>query len=136
MYAFLRRLVAVAASATALTMLSSSLPLVAQEPGAVKAETKTKSRTGKRTIDPARRVPMYFGQLGLSDDQRESIYKVQGKHLPRIEALEKQIEQIRDEMLRECEGVLTPAQKQLLEQRRASGAEPRTKRGAAAKSQP
>jgi Spy/CpxP family protein refolding chaperone len=134
---FVRRFVAVAVSAAALTMiLSSDLPLGAQEPrGGSQTDSPTKAKTSKKGFDPARRVPMYFGQLGLTDDQRESIYKAQGKHLPKIEALQKQIEEIRGQMLKECEAVLTPAQKQLLEQRRAAGVESRARKNAPAKSQ-
>jgi hypothetical protein len=136
MIAFVRRIIAVALSSAAMTMLSTGLPLVAQEPSAPQTETKTKARAGKRVLDPARRVPMYFAQLGLSTDQRESIYKIQGKHMPKIDALEKQIEDLREQMLRECEAVLTPAQKQMLDQRRASGVESRSKKSAPSKAQP
>jgi hypothetical protein len=120
----LRRLVAVAVSAGAMTLFFSSLPLGAQEPKVPASETKTKPAPAKRTFDPARRVPAYFGQLGLTTDQRESIYKIQGKHIPKIEALEKQIAEIRAQNLTECEGTLTASQKQLLEQRRESGGRP------------
>jgi hypothetical protein len=132
---FLRRFLTVSVSAAAMTVISSGLPLVAQEPNAPQTESKTKARTGKRVFDPSRRVPMYFGQLGLSEDQREAIYKIQGKHLPKIETLEKEIDGIRAQMLKDCEGVLTPAQSQLLEQRRA-GAETRSRKGTTSKTQP
>ena len=135
MTGYVRRLVAVAVGAAALTMIvASDVPLGAQEPrGGSQADSSTKTKTSRRGFDPARRVPMYFGQLGLTPDQRESIYKVQGKHMPKIEALEQQIEEIRGQMLKECEGVLSPAQKQLLEQRRAAGAESRTRKTAPAR---
>ena len=74
----LRRLVAVAVSAGAMTLLFSGLPLGAQEPKVPPSETKTKPAPAKRSFDSARRVPVYFGQLGLTDEQRESIYKIQG----------------------------------------------------------
>jgi hypothetical protein len=117
----LRRLVAVAVSAGAMTLLFNSLPLDAQEPKAPASETKPKLAPAKRSFDPARRVPAYFGQLGLSDEQRESIYKIQATHMPKIEALEKQIAEIRAQNLTECEGILSASQKQLLEQKRENG---------------
>jgi hypothetical protein len=120
----LRRLVAVAVSAGAMTMLFSSLPLGAQEPKVPPSETKTTRAPAKRSFDPARRVPPYFGQLGLTNEQRESIYKIQAKHLPKIDALEKQIAEIRAQNLTECEGILTASQKHILEQRRENGARP------------
>jgi hypothetical protein len=132
---FLRRFVAVAVSAGALTMmLASDLSLGAQEPrGGSQTDSKTKTKSSKKGFDPARRVPMYFGQLGLSEEQRESIYKVQSKHMPRIEALEKQIETLRGQMMKECETVLTSAQKKMLDQRRAAGAESRSRKNAPSK---
>ena len=87
------------------------LPLVAQEKKADSPETK-------RTYDPTRRVPDYFGQIGLTPEQRETIYKVRAKHQSQIDALEKQITELQTQMLAECEGVLTDTQKQLLDQRR------------------
>jgi hypothetical protein len=136
MPSFTRRFVAVAISASALTMiLSGALPLGAQEPRRGSQTDSKTTKTNKRAIDSARRVPRYFGQLGLTADQRESIYKVQGKHMPKIEALEKQIEEIRGEMMKECEMVLTPAQKQMLDRQRTAGAESRSRKSAPAKSQ-
>jgi Spy/CpxP family protein refolding chaperone len=117
----LRRCVTASISATALLMLCGGLPLVAQEPSAPKARAK-------KAFDPTRRVPMYFGQLGLTDEQKESIYAVQSKEMPKIEALEKQIEDLRAQMMRDCEAALTPAQKQMLEQRRTGAVETRTKK--------
>jgi hypothetical protein len=130
MCSFVRGFIAVAVSGVALTMLSSGLPLVAQEPSAAQSETKSKARSGKKAFDPTRRVPMYFGQLGLTPDQRESIYKIQAKHMPKIEELEKQIEDLRDQMLQECEKVLKPEQKKMLDARRGSGAQSKSKRAA------
>jgi Spy/CpxP family protein refolding chaperone len=125
-----RRIIAVAVTAAAMTMLFSSLPLGAQEPKAPQSDSKSKAK-GKKTSDPTRRVPAYFGQIGLTDTQRESIFKVQGKHQPKIDALQKQIDSIRAQMMEECEGLLTSSQKKLLEERRAAAAEARAKKGAA-----
>ena len=117
MMMLVRRIAAVAISAATMTLLAGGLPLAAQEPGTAQAESKTKSKTAKRSYDPSRRVPNLFGQLGLSDDQKESIYKIQGKHMPKIDALEKQLEELRAAMLKECESVLTGPQKQMLTER-------------------
>ena len=68
----------------------------------------------------------------MTDEQKESIYAIQAKQMPKIEALEKQIDDLRAQMLRDCEATLTPTQKQLLEQRRAGGAETRSKKSAPA----
>src|SRR5262245_52639390 len=110
MIAMMQRAAAVLLSAAAVTMVSGSLPLIAQETGHSQAEAKA-TKTAKRAYDPTRRVPDYFGQLGLSDDQRESIYKIRAKHQPRIDELEKQLDDLRAQMVRDCETVLTETQK-------------------------
>jgi len=122
----IKRFAVVAVSASALMLLSDGLPLIAQESNTPTGQSKAK--TAKRAFDPARRVPMYFGQLGLTDEQKESIYALQAKQMPKIEALEKQVEDLRAQMLRDCEAMLSPTQKQLLEQRRTGGAETKSKK--------
>jgi Spy/CpxP family protein refolding chaperone len=120
---FDRRLLAIAVSATALTFVSSGLRLGAQETSTSKSQSKSKTAVAKK--DGTRRVPAYFGQLGLSETQRESIYKVQAKHRPTIEDLEKRLEDAHASVLKDCEKVLTPAQKTSLERLRKDAAEKR-----------
>jgi Spy/CpxP family protein refolding chaperone len=103
-------------SSLAAILLATSLPLIAQESPRAKTTEKTEAPAAKR--DAARRVPRYFGQIGLTPEQRDSIYKIQSKHQSKIEALQKQINEIQSQMLSECETVLTDTQKQLLQQRR------------------
>ena len=134
MHPVLRRAAALAVSAATMTLLAGGLPLAAQESGTTQVNTKTKS--AKRSYDPARRVPNLFGQLGLSDVQKESIYKIQGKHMPKIDALEKQIEDLRAQMLKECESVLTGPQQKMLADRRTSATEARTKKASIAPAKP
>lgn len=132
MTVFLRRMAALAFSAGAMTLVAGGLTLAAQQQGqSTQADAKTKAKVAKRAFDPTRRVPNYFGQLGLTDAQRESIYKIQARHMPKIEELEQQIEGLRTKMIHECESVLTPSQKQMLAERRSSAAESRTKKAAA-----
>jgi hypothetical protein len=110
-------------------MTFGSLRLVAQEPPAGKADDATKP-AAKRVSDPSRRVPNFFGQLGLTTEQREEIYRIRGKHQQKIAELEKQIAEMRAAMLTECEGVLTETQKQLLNARRRAAAEKKTAKAA------
>ena len=112
-----RRAVAMLLGLTA-TMLLGTMPLTAQESGSAKTAEKTAPPSKKRTYDPSRRVPDYFGQIGLTPEQKESIYKVRAKHQQKIDELEKQITQIQSQMLTECEALLTDTQRQLLEHRR------------------
>ena len=86
-----------------------SLRLAAQVP---KADPP--AEPAKKAFDPSRRVPAYFGQIGLTLEQREAIYGLNGKHQAKIAELQKQIAKIRLEMLAESEIQLTPPQKELL----------------------
>jgi hypothetical protein len=104
----------------AMVVLLAAGTLIAQEPGATSKSVPAK---GKSARDPSRQVPSYFGQIGLTDEQRESIYKIRGKHMTKIDELEKQIDEIQALMLDECEGVLTDTQKQMLAQRRKAATE-------------
>src|SRR4051812_28064836 len=90
----------------AVVILLGSLPLGAQEPGPARSAKKSGAPTVKRTRAPSRRVPAYFGQIGLSPEQRESIYQIQSKHQALIDTLKKQINDIQAQMLTECESVL------------------------------
>lgn len=110
-----------------------SLTLHAQEPKDAPTKKDVPSAS-KKAFDPTRRVPPFFGQIGLTLEQRESVYKVQGKHMPRIEELQKEISRIRHEMLTECEGVLTDAQRKVLSERRLAS-EAKRKAAAAARAQ-
>ena len=95
---------------TLAAILAGSLPIGAQEP----AKTTATTAVEKKKAGPTRRVPDYFGQIGLTPDQRAGIYAVQDKHMTKIEALEKQIEAIKAEMMTESEAVLDDTQKKLL----------------------
>jgi hypothetical protein len=93
------------------------LPLAWGQEPSEKPAPKAGGPAAKRPADPARRVPDLFGQLGLTNEQRESIYKIRAKHLVKIEELRKQLAEANKTMLEECETVLTDSQKQLLDQR-------------------
>jgi hypothetical protein len=132
----IRRSLGVVAGASALLIVTSAFDSVAQEPARSKAlvpktskkvappatdeedEAPAPKPASKKKSDPRRRLYPYFGQLGLTDEQRESIYQIRAKHAQKIEALEKQLEDARSQAMTEAERVLTPSQKKLLEDRR------------------
>lgn len=104
-------------------ILWNTLPLVAQEPETPRATTPAAAptpATPQPAADSSRRVPDYFGQIGLTNDQKEAIYKVRGSHLNRIDELQDQISKLRAQMMTECEAVLTADQKTQLNSRRRS----------------
>jgi hypothetical protein len=104
-----------------------AMPLLAQEPAAARPG-EVKAPAARRPVDPSRRVPDFFGQLGLSQPQREEIYKIRARHQQKLDELHKQIIQEQADMLSECEALLTDTQKQLLAQRRQASASARARK--------
>lgn len=96
-----------------------ALSLVAQEVAPTKGDVSKAKRTG----DASRRVPDFFGEIGLTPEQRESIYKIREKHQSKIAELNAQIAAIRKAEVAECETVLSDTQKQLVAQRRRAAEE-------------
>jgi len=150
----LRRSVTVIASAAVVTLLmAGGYPLGAQESKTTKSQTskgKQSSKTeapaddesaskGKGTgrvapPDPTHRVPPGYAKLGLTDQQKESLYKIQAKYYPQIQALEKQVDALRARRETEFEAVLTSAQKKrLADQEEQKKAESAARKAAAAK---
>jgi hypothetical protein len=117
-----KRIGAVALGLVAVALMDR-FPLVAQEP----ATSKQTAPIAKKKQDPSRRVPNYFGQIGLTTEQRTSIYGIQAKRVEKIDALEKQIATEKAEMIAECENTLTDVQKKLLDNLRKAAAEPAAK---------
>ncbi len=94
-------------------------------------EAKPKAKSGRQAPpDAEHRVPPYFGALNLTEEQKESIYKIQGKYLPQIQELEKKAEDLREKRMLEVEDVLTAPQKKALAEARKAAAD---RRKAAAK---
>ena len=108
----------VLAAGAVAVMMVGTYPLGAQE---AKPSPKAESAgrpAAKRLLDTSRRVPPFFAQLGLTPEQREDIYTIRRKHQEKIDALAKQLADVRAEMLTECETILDDTQKQMLATRR------------------
>lgn len=104
--------------AIASLVLGSQLPFsstVAQD------DAKPAASAEKKAPKKARgRVPAYYGQVGLSDEQREKIYSIQASYNEKIAALKKQIDSLTQQRDTEVEGVLTETQKKQLDELRAA----------------
>lgn len=59
-------------------------------------------------------LPQGWSKLGLSDEQKQKVYEVQNKFKAKIDDLEKQIQQAKDQQRKEELAVLTDAQKKKL----------------------
>jgi Spy/CpxP family protein refolding chaperone len=95
---------------TAIFSLSAFIVMqvsTAQDPKpGTKEEPKTKAKG---------QLPMYWGQIGLSDEQKQKVYTIQNKHNEEIDKLEAQIKAIKEKMAKERGEVLTADQKKKLE---------------------
>jgi Spy/CpxP family protein refolding chaperone len=61
-------------------------------------------------------LPQNWNKLGLSDKQKQDVYKVQNEYRTKIDALKKQIEDLTATEKKEMEKLLTPAQKERLKE--------------------
>jgi hypothetical protein len=61
-------------------------------------------------------LPQNWGKLGLSDEQKQKVYKVQNDYDLKIAALEKQLKDLKAQEKGEMEKVLTDAQKARLKE--------------------
>src|SRR4051794_13881674 len=64
-------------------------------------------------------LPKYFKQVGISDDQKQAVYRVQAKYDTKLAELQKKIKDLKAEEMLECEKVLTKAQMERLKELRA-----------------
>lgn len=110
-----------------------------KQSGDVKAAAKIAAPAGQQAKAPAKRkkargrLPFYYGKVGLSPEQRETIYGLQATYRPQLAELEKQLKELKAKLDAEVEAVLTDAQKQkLLELQEAA----RKKRDSRTKPQP
>ena len=87
--------------------------LVGQEP---KKDDK-KVQPGK--VQPGKvkgALPPKWGMLGLSDEQKQNIYKIQGRYNEEIDKLEARIKEFKATRDKEARAVLTPDQRKKLEE--------------------
>jgi Spy/CpxP family protein refolding chaperone len=86
--------------------------LVGQEP------KKEDPKVAKKAEPPAKAkgvLPMNWGKIGLTDDQKQDIYKVQTKYNAEIDKLEAKIKELKGTRDKEMKAVLTADQKKKLD---------------------
>jgi Spy/CpxP family protein refolding chaperone len=57
------------------------------------------------------RLPPLWSRLGLTDEQKQKVYQVQGEYAAKIDGLQRQIDDLRRKERADMEKVLTNAQK-------------------------
>jgi hypothetical protein len=86
-------------------MLLAALVGVVLFGGALVAQEKSKGQ-----------LPANYGKLGLSDDQKAQIYKVQSEYTGKIKDLEGQLDKLKKERTQSINKVLTAKQKEQLKE--------------------
>ncbi len=112
----------------------STLFVISGTEALAQATSKAQAKKAAAKAEPGvRRLPPGYGQLELSEEQREKVYAVQEKHAAELARLNQQITELRAKINTESEAVLTPAQRTQLNRYRAEG---KAKSKAAAKEEP
>jgi hypothetical protein len=77
---------------------------------------KSATKDDKSSARLRGQLPPNYRQLGLSDEQRQNIYKIQNEYADKIEDLEKQIEKMKADRNKAYAKVLTKAQRDRLDE--------------------
>jgi TolA-binding protein len=59
-------------------------------------------------------LPANWGKLGLTDEQKQRVYKIQNSYRPKIDALQQKIDDLRESQRKDMESVLDNAQRSRL----------------------
>ncbi|MBX9584238.1 MAG: hypothetical protein K2X87_28395 [Gemmataceae bacterium] len=87
--------------------------------GLVGQDTKKDEPKAAKKDEPAAKVkgtlPQNWGKIGLTDDQKQEVYKVQAKYNGEIEKLEAKIKDLKAAREKDMKAVLTADQKKALQ---------------------
>lgn len=97
------------------TSKTSAKPRKATEAAATASKTEAEPAKAP-AVTRRRRLPRFFGQLALDEDQREAIYAIQEKFQAELDELQKQIDARTMDRDTEISGVLKPSQQKQLEE--------------------
>ncbi len=85
--------------------------------GKLNGSAPDQNTTSSEPVEPAARrprLPRYFGQLGVDEDQRKKIYSIQEKYDLQISKLLEELEALRSARDKQCLAVLSAAQQKEL----------------------
>ncbi len=91
----------------------------AQEKGGKKEAPEPKEKDSSKDAPEKGdkgQLPTYWKQLGLSDEQKAKVYKLNAKYAGEIDKLEAQIKEMKAKLAKERNEILDPAQKKKLEE--------------------
>jgi Spy/CpxP family protein refolding chaperone len=82
------------------------------------AEGQDKAKEKDQEKEPATKMrgqlPRNWSKLGLTDEQKQKTYRIHNEYRMKIDALQKQIDELRDKERKELDNVLTDEQKRRL----------------------
>jgi|GEM_PF-5505735 len=81
-----------------------------KKPEVKKEDVKDKKEVGK----VKGQLPAYWKNIGISDDQKQNVYKIQSKYRSKIDEHQSEIAKLKTEEKKELEKVLTEDQKKKL----------------------
>ena len=96
--------------------------LVASD-GLVGQDKKDDAKATKKDDAPVKvkgTLPPGWGKIGLTDDQKQEVYKIQAKYGAEIDKLEAKIKELKAGQMKEMKGVLNADQKKALQDLAAS----------------
>ena len=96
----------------------------------VRVTKAAQQRKQKAKRNPYRRVPRFWGQIGLTQLQKEQIYTIQAAYGEKIEKLQEQIDQLEQEQEKARLAVLSEEQGKRLKERLAANEAAKKKRAA------
>jgi hypothetical protein len=101
-----------------LRLVASMLVVGVLSSGFLMGEDK---KTDREPIVVKAQLPRYFKQLGLSDKQKKTIYKIRGQYAVKIDELQQQIVALKEKEKSDVANVLTAAQKARLKELQPGG---------------
>lgn len=108
--------------AAALILVSAA---ISQEKADPKKADPKKEEVKKDEVKARGQLPSGWGKLGLSEEQKQKVYKLQNKYGEQIDKLEAQIKELKEKLTKERLEILTPEQKkrlrELIESKTGSG---------------
>jgi Spy/CpxP family protein refolding chaperone len=102
-----------------LALLSGAVVLFSGVVGQEATSRAQDKKEAKKDDPPAKAkgvLPQNWGKIGLTDDQKQEIYKIQGKYNGEIEKLEAKIKELKGTRDKEMKAVLNADQKKKLDE--------------------
>jgi len=102
-----------------LMVLMLVIGIVSEGRAAKDADAPEKAATQAKRTRPKGRLPAYYAAV-VNERQRETIYAIQAEYQIKIEPLENQLKQLKQERDEKLAAVLTPEQRKIVEETAAA----------------